>query len=123
MTEQVIDTENKHAILTPEEVAQFLNKSVSWVYKHWEILGGRKLGGSLFFPRKEELYERIFCEGQRMVAVRLCPEKKQIHTRRIQNKSQGQKSRGKKKGGPGKTEGSDQDTNRHGLLGTCKPET
>ena len=37
-----IDSTEKHSILTPEEVAKFLHKSVSWVYKHSEELGGRK---------------------------------------------------------------------------------
>ncbi len=59
-----IDTEVKHDILTPEEVAQYLRISTSWVYKNWQALGGRKLGGSLFFPRKEDLYERLFCKRQ-----------------------------------------------------------
>jgi hypothetical protein len=52
----LLDKNAKSAILTPEEVAQFFRKSTSWVYKNWEELGGRKLGGSLFFPRKEDLY-------------------------------------------------------------------
>jgi len=47
-------------MLIPEEVAQYLRKSLSWVYKNWRILGGRKLRGSLFFPKKEELYEFLF---------------------------------------------------------------
>ena len=51
-------------ILTPEETAKYLKKSVSWVYKHAEELGGRKLGGSLFFPAEEDLYEFIFCKGK-----------------------------------------------------------
>jgi hypothetical protein len=59
-------------ILTPEETAQYLKKSVSWVYKNAEILGGRKLGGSLFFPAKEDLYEFIFCK-RKGVEVRLHP--------------------------------------------------
>ena len=54
-------------ILTPEETAQYLRKSLSWVYKNAEILGGRKLGGSLFFPAKEDLYERIFYKRQEPV--------------------------------------------------------
>ena len=123
MTVSNIDTYVEDSILTPEEVARYLNKSVSWVYKHWKILGGRKLGGSLFFPRKDELYERIFCKGQGLVEVRLCPEKNQINTRRIQNENPGKKSRGKKKGGTRKTEERDPDANRHGILGSAQPET
>jgi len=46
--------------MTSEEVAQFLHKSPSWVYKNWQLLGGVKLRGSLFFPNKEDLYEHLF---------------------------------------------------------------
>jgi hypothetical protein len=49
---QKFDSNLGPGIMTPEEVAQFLRKSVSWVYKNWEALGGRKLKGSLFFPNK-----------------------------------------------------------------------
>lgn len=36
-------------VCTPKEVAHYLGKSVSWVYKNQSELGVRKLGGSLFF--------------------------------------------------------------------------
>jgi hypothetical protein len=111
-----IDTKDKYEILTPEEVARYLNKSVSWIYKHWEILGGRKLGGSLFFPGKENLYEHIFNQGHRM-EVRLHPQRDTAVKSRIQNQNFGKKSRSKKKGGTGKTKKRDGDPNRHGLLG------
>ena len=57
-------------IMTPKETAQFLGKSLSWVYKNASLLGGRKLGGSLFFPAKEDLYEHLFGKGKG-VEVRL----------------------------------------------------
>ena len=122
MAESVINTTEKYDILTPEEVARYLNKSVSWIYKHWEILGGRKLGGSLFFPGKETLYERIFNQGHGM-EVRLHPQRNQAVNSRIQNQDFGKKSRSKKKGGTGKTEGRDRDANRHGLFGAAQQET
>ncbi len=68
-----IDTPHTADIMIPEEVAQFLRKSPSWVYKNWGQLGGVKLGGSLFFPNMEDLYEHLFNKGQR-VAVRLHAE-------------------------------------------------
>ena len=111
-----IDTSIEYSILTPEEVAKFLHKSVSWVYKHSEELGGRKLGGSLFFPRKEELYEHLFPKRERM-EVRFHPDSKQVHKIRIQNKNRGQKSNGQKKGGDKQSKDRD-NPNRHGLLGT-----
>src|SRR5512135_2795849 len=90
------------AILTPEEVAQFLRKSVSWVYKNSRLLGGRKLGGSLFFPRKEDLYERLFCQRQGM-EIRFHTEAREIHRGMVQNKRAGQNGRGGKKGGDTKS--------------------
>ena len=67
MREQTsIDNDVPRGIMAAEEVAQFLRKSVSWVYKNSGLLGGRKLGGSLFFPTKEDLYEHLFCQGQGM---------------------------------------------------------
>jgi hypothetical protein len=116
MSEIDVDTTFSSGIMSPEEVAQFLRKSPSWVYKNWKILGGRKLGGSLFFPRKEDLYERLFGKGQG-VEVRLHPERDQVHGYLIQDKKRGQNGRSKKKGGTGKTERGDGDPNRHGLLG------
>ncbi|MGA1864979.1 MAG: hypothetical protein ACMUHX_07950 [bacterium] len=55
---------NDYEIMTPEEAAKFLHKSVSRVYKHWQELGGRKLGGSLFLPEKEDLHELLFSKGK-----------------------------------------------------------
>jgi len=67
-----MNTENI-TIQTVEEVARFCHKSRSWVYKNWQKLGGRKLRGSLFFPRKEDLYERLFSKKEG-VEVRLHQE-------------------------------------------------
>ena len=50
--EESFDNPHDHDILTVEEVALYLRKSTSWVYKNWQALGGRKLRGSLFFPSK-----------------------------------------------------------------------
>ena len=109
---KVIDTEVRSDIMTPEEVARFLRKSPSWVYKHWQELGGVKLGGSLFFPSKGELYEHIFHKGQG-VAIRLQPEGRKIHPSRVQNQKGGQPGRsGQKKGGPTTTR-EEADPNRH----------
>ena len=90
-----IDKKASAEIMTPEEVALFLRKSTSWVYKNWQELGGRKLGGSLFFPRKEDLYERLFYKGKG-VEVRLHPGGDQAHGNLVQAKNQGQTGRGRK---------------------------
>jgi len=63
LSQSSLDTNFQPEIMVPEEVARYLRKSLSWVYKNWEVLGGRKLRGSLFFPGKEDLYERLFGKG------------------------------------------------------------
>ncbi len=107
--------------MTPEEVAQYFRKSPSWVYRNWKILGGRKLGGSLFFPDKEDLYEHIFSQRKR-VEVRLHPKRNQEHQRLVRNQNQSKTSGIQKKGGTKKPETSDRDPNRHGLLGVGQQE-
>ena len=98
MEQITIDTDSEYDILTPEEVARYLRKSTSWVYKHWQELGGRKLGGSLFFPGKEDLYERLFGKGKG-VEVRLHPGGNQIHQGLVQTKTRRPKSGNIEKGG------------------------
>jgi len=112
-----IDKTSKIDILTPEEVARYLRKSTSWVYKNWKILGGRKLGGSLFFPGKEDLYERIFFKGKG-VEIRFHPQGDQAYGSLVQNKNRGQTGRGQKTKGGEKSKAGIEDPNRHGLLGT-----
>ncbi len=115
-----IDSEFHGDILTIEEVAQYLRKSPSWVYKHWKILGGVKLGGSILFPSKEELQERLFGKGQG-VSVRFHPPGDQAHGSLVQNKKRGKGGRGKKTGGsvePANGRGGGEigeDPSRHGL--------
>jgi hypothetical protein len=113
-----IDNNQASDILTPEEVARFFRKSTSWVYKNWKELGGRKLGGSLFFPRKEDLYERLFDKGKG-VEIRFHPAGSQAHRSLVQNKNRGQTGRSTKKGGNKKSKtGNRADPNRHNLLGS-----
>ena len=121
MEEITIDTEFEHDILTPEETARYLRKSTSWVYKNWQELGGRKLGGSLFFPRKEDLYERIFGKGKGL-EIRLQPGGNQAHERLVQTKTGRPKGGVRKKGGTKKSETGSSDANRHGLLGSRESE-
>ena len=116
----IVDTHSEPDIMIPEEIAQFLRKSLSWVYKNWRKLGGVKLGGSLFFPRKEDLYERLFGTRQG-VEVRLHSERNQVFKQLVQNKNRSQGGGGKKKGGIVKTSADTGEAiNRHGLLGACE---
>jgi len=104
-------------IMTPEETARYLRKSLSWVYKNADSLGGRKLGGSLFFPAKEDLYERIFCQ-RKGVEVRLHQQGNQAYRSLVQNQNRGKNSRGIKKKGVKQPPTGTENPDRHGLLGS-----
>lgn len=103
--------------MTPDEVAQFFKKSTSWVYKNWKKLGGAKLGGSLFFPSKEDLYGLLFEKGKGM-EIRLHPQGNQVHGVLVQNEKRGSASRNDKEGGIKESTADTGDQDRHGLLGT-----
>ena len=119
MSDLAIDKNSNPDILTVEEAALYLRKSASWVYKNWKVLGGRKLGGSLLFPRKEDLYERIFNKGEG-VEVRFHPEGDQADGSLVQNKNRGKKGRGRKEGRAKKSKAGRENINRHGLFGISK---
>jgi hypothetical protein len=106
-------------VTTPKEVALYFGKSLSWVYKNQNELGVRKLRGSLFFPKKEELYERLFCKKEEPVEIRLYPERKKVHGNLVQNEDRCETSRSKKKRGNKITNSNGavkDNSNRYGLL-------
>jgi len=103
-------------ILTPESAAKFLKKSLSWIYKNKEKLGAVKLGGSLFFPSKEELYERIFRQKEKGVALRFRNERQKIHKSLLQDETGSSGLKSKTKGGGEKPETIEAGLKRHGLL-------
>ena len=119
MHHRTVDSDYGCEIMTPEEVAQFLHKSLSWVYKNWQILGGRKLRGSLLFPAKEDLYERLFYKGEG-VEIRLHPEGNQTHGSMVPDQKRSNKSRIRQKKGGEKPTTRNTDPNRHGILGVGK---
>ncbi|MDK9709300.1 MAG: hypothetical protein OEL83_19865 [Desulforhopalus sp.] len=96
--------------LKPADIAKMFNQSISWVSKNSKKFGGIKIGGRMFFPPKEVLYERLFC-GEEGVEIRLHDEEHQVHSGMVYNQERGKGSRAKKKTGIGQT-----DVNRHGLF-------
>ena len=117
MQQANIDRNPNNDIMTPEEVAQYLHKSLSWVYQNWRILGARKLRGSLFFPSKEELYGRIFQKREGM-EIQLHPERNQVYKSLVSDKKRGERSRSKNKGGDKQSKTGTGNTvfDRHNLL-------
>lgn len=103
-------------ILCVKDVAEFLKISPSWVYKNYQLLGGVKIGGSVRFPSRKEMYERLFQQKKRVVGVLLSSQETALYKGRIQNEERSFSPRGReKKGGEG-TESIDNRINRHGLL-------
>ncbi len=101
-------------VLRVKDVTKYLGKSQSWVYANYELLGGVKVGGSLFFPSKEKIYERLFRREKKLVEVRVSLPEEKVHEIGLQNKKSCNGRRGrKKKGGKNSQKTS---ANRHGLL-------
>jgi hypothetical protein len=88
-----------------KDVAKFLKKSQSWVYKNFEILGGVKVGGSVLFPSKEKIYERLFQQEKEVVRVLLPVQKTAVHGGRVQEEK-----------GSKETAKPEDRRNRHGLF-------
>jgi hypothetical protein len=98
-------------IQTVDEVAEFLRVSTSWVYRNWKELGGRKIGGKLFFGGKEQLYEYLFRQEQGM-ALRFPAQRQKVQPFMVQNKNSSKKGNGQAQRGNKKSK----EENRHGLL-------
>ena len=98
MSNVPLDLDAGKCPMTIEEVAHFLRKSTSWVYKHWRELGAAKFGGSLIFPAREDLYGRLFSQGPGM-EIRLHPQKTTVHRLLVSDKKGSIDRRNKKKGG------------------------
>jgi hypothetical protein len=97
-------------LLKPADIAKLFNQSLAWVSKNYKKLGGVKIGGRMFFPPQEKLYERLFCAEEGM-AVRLHDEEREIHSCMVQNQERSQVCRAKKA-----SRSEQADLNRHGLL-------
>ncbi|WP_240910243.1 hypothetical protein [Desulfopila sp. IMCC35008] len=99
-------------LLKAADIAKIFNQSLSWVSKNHKKLGGIKIGGRMFFPPQEKLYERLFC-GEKGVAVRFHAEGREVHQSMVPNQARSQQS-----GTAKKIRVEQADLNRHGLLDT-----
>lgn len=117
MNQHEIEKKSQTDIMTPRDTARFLKRHITWVYRHREELGGIKIGGALFFPCKEELYERLFRQKPGM-AVQFLPSQDPVSsTSIIPHQARGSKGRGKEKGGHRERKNnSTEGTDRYGLF-------
>jgi hypothetical protein len=97
-----------------KDVAKFLKRSPSWIYKNFQELGGVKVGGSVLFPAKEKIYERLFKQKEEMVRVLLPVQKEAVHKGRFQKEKGGPGSRGRKEKRSKNTK--ENGVNRHGIF-------
>ncbi len=102
-------------VIGVKDVAQLLGMSISWVYEHYQDLGGVKIGGSLLFPSQKEIYERLFRPKKEILRVRLPVQRGKILKGRVQHQESRDCGTRKKK----KRVKTGEDPNRHGLLGAC----
>ena len=112
-----IDSSPLDGILTTKAAAHYLQTSESWVYKHWRDIGGVKIGGKLFFPSKEKMYERLFGKGQGL-AGGFHAGQAAVHPSLVRDKNKGKAGRG-----TSPKSITDTDPNRHGILGSGQPKT
>lgn len=107
------DTDSHTRVLSVKDVAEYLGKSVDWVYDHAEEIGGVKRGGSWFFPCKDDIYDYLF-KDRKGIPVRFHGKGQAPHQGLVQDETGRPKGRSKKKGGSRKaTENGS--PGRHGL--------
>ena len=106
---------NQQAALTPSDVADLLQLSESYVYKHWRELGGVKIGQRVRFPRWEELHGHLLCQRQG-VALSLQVSESEVHEGLVQNKKGGKQGGGRVQKFAQKPSIANSDRNRHNLF-------
>jgi predicted DNA-binding transcriptional regulator AlpA len=111
----ISNNEYNKEVIGVKDVAQFLGRSISWVYEHYQDLGGVKIGGSLLFPSQKEIYERLFRPKKEILRVRFPVQRGKVLEGGFQDKKSRDCGTGKKK----KKLETGEDPNRHGLLGAC----
>ena len=79
-------------LLRPADVAKIFNQSLSWVSKNHKKLGGVKIGGRMFFPPREKLYDSLFCREEGL-EVRLHDEGGEVHPSVLQDEKRSQERR------------------------------
>lgn len=101
-------------ILTPNQIADTLNKSIRWNYDNGKALGGVRIGGSWFFT-KEGLENAIMGQSERNLERTSQISRKKISAGLSNQK--GSQGLGATKTKRTARSGKDHDRNRHGLGG------
>jgi hypothetical protein len=108
------------ALLTPEEVAEYLKKSLRTVYANREKLGGfYPLGLKVLRVDPEVIYGSVLRPGEGIVAVRVPVLGRKVHGKRQDQGGSPNRKRGAPKKGQGEGQDPGADANRHGLFDGC----
>jgi predicted DNA-binding transcriptional regulator AlpA len=90
-----LDQTLTYEIIQAQEAADFLKMSLSWIYDHYQELGGRKIGGTVLFPSRGEIYERLFGQQAQNVAVRFSAERESVSRLRLCDQKRSSKRNGR----------------------------
>ena len=111
MQESPVDTNNDCEIMTPKQVAEYLQISTRTVYSCWKELGGLRVGRTIRF--RKEVINALFRPDEKTMEGGGKKRRKKIH-KSVSNKDRS-KTVGNNKEERIKKSGSGKSPNRHGL--------
>ena len=111
-----IDTGLNNAIMTPKQVAGYLQISPRTVYSRWEKLGGLKIGRTLRF-RKEDI-DALFRQKEKEMEGGGKEKHRKVHAS-VSDENGSEELGSRKMERAGKPE-TGEDRNRHGLVDCFK---
>jgi len=116
MDDFIIDAGLDPAIMTPKQVARYLQISPHTVYSRWERLGGFKIGRTLRF--RKEIIDALFRQKEKKMEGGGEKRVPKVYAR-VSDKDRGENLGSGKMEGVGKP-GTGEDRNRHGLVDTLE---
>jgi hypothetical protein len=110
--ESNLDIHEEKSIMTPKQVAGYLQMSPRTVYSHWEKLGGLKVGRTLRF--RKEIIDALFRQDEKKMERSDQARKRKVHTP-VSDKDGSERLGSRKAEGTGKPDPRE-DRNRHRLI-------
>jgi len=116
MSNFIIDPGSENAIMTPKQVARYLQVSPHTVYSRWEKLGGLKIGRSLRF--RKEIIDALFRQEEEKMEGGGQKRLQKVYAS-VSDKDGSEDLGSEEMGRVGKP-GTGDDQNRHGLIDSFK---
>jgi excisionase family DNA binding protein len=112
LLEEDLDTIERKSIMTPKQVAGYLQMSPRTVYTHWEKLGGLKVGRTLRF--RKEIIDALFRQDEKKMEGGGKARTRKVHSP-VSDKDGSERLGSRKAEGTGKPDPRE-DRNRHRLI-------